>query len=345
MYSMPLQKGKPHTGSQRMTHKPRNFVIKALDALTVFRENFEQALKHHSEVTLSAFTPGSEKITTLSKDINYAEAIRDISTIQSVMKDSACWSLSDDALDMIWNTDFHVELFEEHLHLPFQAMALEYEFINEKIGLKAVPEGNEQGAQRVVTAWEAGGKFMFSVFFKSEILNKWFPSLYAVVMTAEEIVDTLRDWNESRPTIDEPRIYTVGLRPLISGIITSDEMLQETANANPCMDDIRVLLGLLQILRCSNAPVETVAAPEKLNKKRRKAGKTVIPQYSTLHITPHKSFSKKGHKNSGGPRATHWRRGHIHRWRTKAGYTSKWLPPQIINPKGKKPKIKPVVVI
>lgn len=94
--------------------------------------------------------------------------------------------------------------------------------------------------------------------------------------------------------------------------------------------DLFFLAQTLNVITCSNAPIEKIKAPKHLNKKRARKGKQLIPEYRTLKITPSESDVIRGGGGSSGTRATHWRRGHIRNQPTAKGIVRKWIKPTIV---------------
>lgn len=95
------------------------------------------------------------------------------------------------------------------------------------------------------------------------------------------------------------------------------EGISDPANtaATDIFDEVLTPLAVTAILGCSNAGLKTVGQPAKLNKKRIANGKTPLPGYTYISITP--PVAKTGSDHQGGSHASprcHLRRGHIRRY-------------------------------
>ena len=107
---------------------------------------------------------------------------------------------------------------------------------------------------------------------------------------------------------------------------------QVTELGTTCVSVVGVIQRLIIILDCDNAPVVTIEAPAKLNKKRAAQNKSLIPRYRTLHISDHRRMAHPDTHIPGthaSPR-THWRRGHIRRMMVKGNPITRWIKPTIV---------------
>ncbi|MGW8177558.1 MAG: hypothetical protein ACWGQW_02015 [bacterium] len=94
------------------------------------------------------------------------------------------------------------------------------------------------------------------------------------------------------------------------------------------IDEMKVALRFLALLSCRNLVEETIEAPAKLNRKRERQGKSLIPPYKYLSV-PVKDRAVRN--TSGGTHAspiTHIRRGHIRRLQKG----NIWINSMIVNP-------------
>lgn len=77
-------------------------------------------------------------------------------------------------------------------------------------------------------------------------------------------------------------------------------------------DDVKITLGLMAMLTCSNIEIKKEEVDAALNKKRAKRNKPLLPPVNKI-IIRHTKASRKAHaeatKKHASPRA-HWRRGH-----------------------------------
>lgn len=115
--------------------------------------------------------------------------------------------------------------------------------------------------------------------------------------------------------------------------------------AQDVFDEVLNVAATLAALSCSNARIEHVAPPEKLNKKRAKSGKPPLRGYAYVTISPFRSDGKP--RSAGGivedrrsPRE-HLRRGHIRRYQSGKNV---WIQATVVNP-GQKEKVRQTYLI
>jgi hypothetical protein len=307
-------------------NKPRNLFLHAMDELN--------RLGHHE-----------------TKNIEIAQELRVL--YDYITKNAVCWNLDSTALQMIWNTDLDAENLK-NIRLPYPVMAVEYEFHNEELGLEPVNDPNKsQCASRVTILVDynyvakllgmensCSGEFTIYHFFKDERDGGfWGCAPYSIKI----LYDDLADLSWLPPIGNTQKVVTLrftGLVPSMSlesmGDLLSlsvDDTIKKLTDQAPMTDDIRVVLGLLQVLSCENAPVRILEAPAKLNKKRQKRGKIAVPAYRTLALSGIMGQATRPQGHHRSPKS-HLRRGHVRQqWYPTAGiHKARWIAPTIVNP-------------
>jgi hypothetical protein len=317
---------------------PRNYFIKALDALTGYED------------------------TPVSEDFN---CLKDY-----LMTGAQCWHLEPHVLEMIWNTEIDPSLFET-LRLPMPLMAVEYDFEHSLLHLGPPKEGrmecpprctimadstalgiaflNLYGADRKdLQNWIEG--IIVYQFFTGEHHKTWQLIPYMTLIPYSELAAVASVFSGDQ--------YEMPLRMegLVPGLtldfmaqqlsMDTDTLVADLVHLNPMMDDIRVCFGLLQLMQCHNVPVTTLSAPAKLNRKRVARGKAPLPSYRAIRISgapqrQHTAATGADHRAS--PRA-HMRRGHVRRqfYPSQQTHKNRWIMPTLIG--GDKPIIRDVVV-
>lgn len=296
----------------------------------------QKVVDHYSNGLLVASATGKAK-----KDLNW---------LFEIIESSVCWHLDRNVMKMLWNTDLNAEILK-NARLPFQVMSVEYDFVNEDLGLDPVREDMSPCIQRMIALVEDidTSEFIMNTFFKDEKRNQWGMTPYSVRISYDSLKDI-----DSWFYIDKNRRMhgELFLQPIIPSIKwidfvdivdinvdglskkeIEDKVVKHLWDKAPVLDDLRTVLSLLQVLNCQNAPTDTVLASPKLNKKRAKRGKPPLRDYRVLRLSKQEihTASRMGH--TGRTMPTHIRRGHIHRFRLKNGdYRTKWLPPIIVNP-------------
>jgi len=271
-----------------------------------------------------------------------------IAILHELQENGSHWVLSSDAFEFVWQTDIHSADFED-VKLPYQVMIVEYRFDYARLGYDTatIGEGRSQSPERffVLIENEDGEGISLVSGFKldpdialDDILLpelRWVMSPVAINIKYK-FIERLNEW--LKPVsggfdvdMDEKYISLIPALPIFAMIGFQDFPVDKRKEMlTDLFDEVRIALSLLAILSCNNAPVTEIAAPEKLNKKRMKAGKSRIPLYRTLHITSHESRQRHGDGTHASPR-THWRRGHIRNQPTAKGIVRKWIRPTIIN--------------
>ena len=272
------------------------------------------------------------------------------SVTRSILKDPRMnhWTLGPQVLPFVWHTAMSNDALDG-ARLPYPNMVLEYNYCAEALGITTpIREGNVEAAKRVTILIEqtrAGvDGFVMAAYAKANppcsqhhlpSAPAWIPSFYALFISYKalsKIESHFEQINDSEWLIHYDK---GGINPfpwLSFGQLAEKEpstrrngMLEELG------DDLKIVIGLLAILNCSNAPTTTIPAPKFLNRKRKKKGKVLIPEYRTLHVSaPAATTSRVSLSSTAGPRATHWRRGHIRNQPTAKGPIRKWIKPCII---------------
>jgi hypothetical protein len=96
-------------------------------------------------------------------------------------------------------------------------------------------------------------------------------------------------------------------------VVVGGDRFSDFASAD-FVAEVPVILSLAQALSCANIAVETIPAPEKLNRARKFKGVTPFFDYHVLQVTaPGRRVSGSDHGGSHASPRTHLRRGHIRR--------------------------------
>ena len=291
-------------------------------------------------------------------------------TLQKLFLDNAqCWYIEPHVLEMIWNTEFEPSVFEK-LRLPMPVMAIEYDFDYGLLKLPMPTEGRTCCPPRVTVMissqlledtmkdlLEARSKvnplfpadvvinpkevpgLNFYQFFRdpdSKYSTEWRLTPYVTTLSYDLVAGL-----PQRIAVDgELEAFFEGPVPSLNmtrmGQLsgrTKFEEIQTQVYQNPMIDDIKVCLGLLQMLQCRNVPVEKIEPPKKLNVKRAKNGKKLLPSYRTLKIGAQGALHTTTDMSSGraSPRA-HFRRGHLRVFRHEKykGHDPIWIPPMLV---------------
>ncbi|PNV83386.1 MAG: hypothetical protein C0610_17150, partial [Desulfobacteraceae bacterium] len=230
----------------------------------------------------------------------------------------------------------------ENQRLPYPVMAIEYDFDYGELGVpqEKLDKIQELALKRIILLVEISDTqfALMSAYHpqSNEVQLQWAVAPISIVFTYE-MLNTMEEWY----FISDDLSLNLGIggpgQPSVTAALpmfedTVSDMDSETAEIimKDMADELRVAFGMLGILSCSNAPIEKVAPPAKLNKKREKAGKAPIPTYRTLHVTDHTSRSNGSSGGSHSSPRTHWRRGHIRNQPTAKGVIRKWIKPTII---------------
>ena len=278
-----------------------------------------------------------------------------------VLDTAVCWTINEAAFPLVWNTD--IEDFDfEGIRLPYPVMAIEYDFDYPTVlGRPGTPAYIQDPApKRIIILTEIEGDrfaliscYQPTVRMKKEGEGDILPTDWGVsplcAVFEYSTFHRLSEWLQGNQILfTDYRKDKTAVGPAVTISLPMYEGAMEPEQIEPLSkdlaDEIRVTLGLLAILSCSNTPVKEVEPPAKLNKKRVKSGKAPIPTYRTIHISDH--VSRGGREAIGShasPRA-HWRRGHIRNQKTAKGYIRKWIKPTIVNPDAGAPT-KPEVVL
>lgn len=281
-----------------------------------------------------------------------------IRILELLGEEAAHWVLSTSALQFIWNTDIAKTDLTD-MRMPFPTMIVEYLFDYGALGYdtnKIAPE-RDLAAERFFIFHENNDTEEDSIFMLAgfrlqadkdyNIPVRWVFSPVALTMTYQSLYQ-LNDWVKQ-----VEGGFDVILDPAICKVVPSLPVYREAKNdmsaedlraaTADLFDEFKIMINLLAVLSCDNAPVVEIPAPTKLNQKRGRAGKIRLPSYRTLHISNHESQPHRGTGTHASPR-THWRRGHIRNQPTAKGTIRRWIKPQIINAGAAVPA-KPEVVL
>jgi hypothetical protein len=227
--------------------------------------------------------------------------------VQHIATHASHWYLSPAVMELINHTDITESAVENkqgyveiELRLPFEFMTLEYHDIDVDFCVFAGARPDDE-------------LFVLHVFIRKSATQP-IGYLGAIVGTPTSLkyVDPLAR--------DESHVEDLG----------DPEKAGQTRLA--CLRSLGVLLRLVRVLECDNAPVREIPEPAKLNKKREARGKLKIPRYRTLHISDHRTRKTPVSLDKGthaSPR-THWRRGHIRHMTVKGQEVKRWIKPTIV---------------
>lgn len=274
---------------------------------------------------------------------NIVRALEDVpQRTRDHFAEASCWVLPPKALNFVLQTEL-TEDAVAGMHLPFDKMIVEIQHA-------ADPVDAARNPIILFLAEDASGSAMWCHMMVGA--NREFTTACYDVVIPYYAVDRVSEW---------VRPHTSTYPGIAAFPYAANSMVMQSAadgyvlnsKAPPCMlvypspgNDLSVdlaagmvevlahaiptVLQLMAILRCDNAPVAVTQAPPKVNKKRAKKGRILIPAYRTLHITDHTTRSSEGGTCSGSAKRTHWRRGHIRNQPTAKGIIRKWIRPCII---------------
>lgn len=279
------------------------------------------------------------------------DTIRIHKAIASDLSYATHWTISAAAFPLVWKTNLSgVKM--DGFHLPYPAMALEYTFDFNVINHMKVPVNSliNPARQRVILLeeWTNEKGFVLSSVYKSDpnariqisplhpTNHDWDLCPFALRIPYIVFDDLGKYFDEHEDgmdilfgnSCDYPQVIMTS--PAFRDLIDNLDDKQQIDIIGELSEEVKVALGLLVILSCGNAPVEKIAAPDKLNRKRARHGKAPLPIYRTLHISDH--TTRKRVPGTGGHASpiTHWRRGHIRMQPTAKGIIRKWIRPAII---------------
>mgnify|MGYP001577124707 CR=1 FL=1 len=305
-----------------------------------------------------------------------ANTVTELKILRKFFQERAqCWHIEPEVLKLLWHTDLEIRLFEK-MRLPMPIMALEYDYDHALLGLPAAPEGRTECPRRctiLVDSFEAHralidqeqyeflGQLLGDRVVEGIIIyqffsdgGEWVMTPYVSVVPYQEMTKIAK---EMRITTHSFKVHmrfstlvpSMDVSPLAikMGITSKDkgDILRSLAESNPMLDDIRVSFGLLQLLQCHNVPVGTVDPPAKLNQRRRRKKKVLLPSYRVLRITqPPVSAGKGGIRGTHASPRCHLRRGHIRRqwYPSSQTHNNKWIEPTFVG--AGDPEIKDVEV-
>lgn len=269
---------------------------------------------------------------------------------------AVCFTIGESAFPLVWQTDLS-EIDLEGQRLPFPVMAIEYNFDYEflKVSKEKMDSINDPAFSRIILLVEISDT-QFALMSAYRLHNvpervdiEWAMGAASMVFDYE-MLENMDNWYKVDKETNSLSLAMGG--PGEPKVTASLPMFEETVNNLPdheaehlvkdMADEMRMAFGMLGILSCDNAPIEKIAPPAKLNKKRVKSGKSPIPTYRTLHVTDHTRRGTGGATGTHASPRAHWRRGHIRNQPTAKGVIRKWIKPTII---GGADAPKPEVVI
>jgi hypothetical protein len=273
--------------------------------------------------------------------------------VVNMLTEKVNWSLNKDAFPLLWHT-FPTNDGLKSLRLPYPEIIVEYNFDYESVDCSP-PETTEttgEARKRIIILTEVianlyengptvDGFYLLSILKADNNTEEkeWCLSPAGCFISYESL-NTVEDWFVKEGTGSVPVDHLMNRFFVSSGIFEMPKYFELFPQfCEELSDEIRVALSFLQIINCKNAPIKTILPSEKINKKRAKQGKELVPVYRTLKVTGHTStgITRNG---STGLKKTHWRRGHIRNQPTAKGIIKKWIKPMIIGAgKADKPEI------
>jgi len=312
---------------------------------------------HYVPKMKEEWTALHKKITGRRVKVESGELIRESADmILEILNEGVCWTVTPAAFPLVWKTDIDSLEFEKQ-RLPFPNMCIEYDFDYAFVGKNPL-NSTDPAISRIVMLTEVTDQLfaLISAYRPQEkhtmgdVIISWSVAPVAIVFDYSLFDDMSKWMSTDGEFLNMAFNKADGSSPLLAPALPMfeevfDKFTQDELRAlvTDLADEIRIAFGLLGILSCKNAPIEKIAPPAKLNKKRVKSGKAEIPMYRTLHISDHTTRQKSGQSDGthASPRA-HWRRGHIRNQPTAKGYVRKWIKPTIV---GSGPAPKPEVVL
>lgn len=300
--------------------KPRNYFTKALDTLAEFDD------------------------TSLAEDFNCLR--------NHLQANAQCWHLDPHVLELVWNTDFDSSLFEA-MRLPMPIMAVEYDFEHSLLHLGPPTEGRKECPPRCTILADSkalGEAFMKLYGSDRGGMDKWIEGIlvyqffngqeswqlvpYMTVIPYRDLTGFAGVFSGKRyemPLRVQGMVPKMTLKSMAERLGMDEAALTtDLVHMNPMIDDIKVCLGLLQLMQCHNVPVTTFPAPAKLNRKRMLRGRPPLPSYRTIRL----SGVPQGHGGGGSkasPRA-HMRRGFVRRqyYPSQQAHKNRWIAPTLV---------------
>jgi hypothetical protein len=204
----------------------------------------------------------------------------------------------------------------------------------------------------VLTGWGLDSKKRYgvSVFWKGvspevESLRpkfRWLFTPYTLIVTSDALAN-LRDWYLSADNYRYGKQYS---SPFLAALVPVDENENMRDDLHPeeshyirkesiisLMDEVRLSMSLIAILASGKVPFDRIEAPAKLNKKRAKRGRPLIPEYKVLNLTyPKRPSSGMREPGTHSSPRVHVRRGHVrNQWYpSKQAHAPKWIRPAIV---------------
>lgn len=163
--------------------------------------------------------------------------------------------------------------------------------------------------------------------------SRWVPVLDPVLVTRERRSNSAVEMRSlggdkrillQALTTPESLALRAGNRLRLGAGIERQDVLREVTHE--CTGEAFSVVELCNLLECINVTAQTVAAPEKLNRKRREAGKVPLFEYRVLQLRALEAHDLSRGGTHASPRFHH-RRGHIRRL---AGDRKTWVRPHIV---------------
>jgi hypothetical protein len=267
-----------------------------------------------------------------------------------------CWTLTPELVKMIWHTDFDPKLFEQ-IKLPHPAIAVEYEFHNKELGLPA-PTGDHEEMplrctividRRAAFAEKLGsdadfvpdGLIFYQFYGPIKQLNGLGITPYTTMIGYSQLPSMVTSINEGRKTNQYRLPISIGglvqsmtIEEMAAAYDTDPKHFKDTLLTEaPMIDDVRIVLGLMQLLSCHNVPVKSILPPEKVNKKRKKRGRPLLRPYLTIKLPQCDRPSNITVSHDETRHVTpHVRRGHLRRqwYPSLQEHRPKWIAPTFV---------------
>lgn len=309
--------------------------------------SLQVAPRHYLDNTVSAI---ETLATTPSPAKELKEIRQDFLTMAEFFQhETQCWTLTPELVKLIWHTEYDVKLFET-IRLPHPAIAVEYDFDNQSLGLP-MPTGNHHVMPRRCTIvidrqQDVVDDLLFYQFYGPLRDKQEFGiTPYTTILDYVELPQLVTKFNQ----VGADRNYKVPIR--LTGLVESmtiddmafaqgiskEKLINTLLAEAPMIDDIRIVLGLLQLLNCRNVPIQKIEPPIKVNKKRAKHGKPLLRPYMTIKLPrPANTDRPTCTKKTSQSPVPHVRRGHLrHQWYSSLQeYKYIWIKPTFVGARG-----------
>lgn len=175
------------------------------------------------------------------------------------------------------------------LRLPFPVIAIEYVAQRSEQG-----PGLSQCPKRIALAMQE--------------------SADTVVVTSIAFFEELREWlvvgtcrMHGAPEVTHDGLACVTVQPLVSD---EKEPIPLSKDLN---DEVFAVLGMLNLLSCTNVAIEDLPAPTRLNRKALRNGALPFDSYKVLVLRAPRESGREAQTSVGRSPREHLRRGHIRR--------------------------------